>query len=173
MNRAYWFTGLSGAGKTTIGRLWYEKLQEAGEAAVFLDGDELREVFCDDLGYTEADRRKSAMRNARLCALLAGQGITVVCCTISMFDSVREWNRKNIPGYFEVYVKASMETLRRRDQKGLYSRGEKDVAGIHFQVEEPKWPDLVLENDGWKTPEEQVEILAQSIINISQEDKLS
>lgn len=156
----YFFTGLSGAGKTTIGRLWYEKLRESGEPAVFLDGDELRQVFGDDLGYTEADRRKSAMRNARLCALLARQGLTVVCCTISMFDSVRAWNRKNIPGYFEVYVKASMDTLRSRDQKGLYSRGDRDVAGVHFQVEEPKRPDLILENDGQKTPEEQVEQIA-------------
>lgn len=156
----YFFTGLSGAGKTTIGRLWYEKLRESGEPAVFLDGDELRQVFGDDLGYTEADRRRSAMRNARLCALLARQGLTVVCCTISMFDSVRAWNRENIPGYFEVYVKASMETLRSRDQKGLYSQGDRDVAGVHFQVEEPKRPDLILENDGQKTPEEQVEQIA-------------
>ena len=158
MNRAYWFTGLSGAGKTTIGRLWYEKLQEAGETAVFLDGDELRQVFGGDLGYTEADRRKSAMRNARLCALLAKQGITAVCCTISMFDSIRQWNRENIPGYFEIYVKASMDTLRQRNQKGLYCDGQ-DVAGIHFQVEEPKTPDLILENDGQQTPEKQIQLL--------------
>lgn len=159
MNRVYWLTGLSGAGKTTIGRLWYEKLKAAGEAVVFLDGDELRQVFGDDLGYTEEARRRSAMRNARLCALLAKQGIKVVCCTISMFDSVRDWNREHIPGYFEVYVKASLDTLRRRDQKGLYSGADQDVAGIHFQVEEPKTPDLVLENDGQRTPEEQVLLL--------------
>ena len=159
MNRTYWFTGLSGAGKTTIGRLWYEKLREAGKTAVFLDGDELRQVFGGDLGYTEADRRKSAMRNARLCALLAKQGIMVVCCTISMFDSVRQWNRENIPGYFEIYVKASMDTLRQRNRKGLYGVGGQNVAGIHFQVEEPKTPDLILENDGQKTPEEQIRLL--------------
>ena len=152
MHKVYWLTGLSGAGKTTIGRLWYEKLKAAGEPAVLLDGDELRQVFGDDLGFTEADRRKSAMRNARLCALLAKQGITVVCCTISMFDSVRAWNRENIAGYFKVYVKASMETLRQRDQKGLYSSGEQDVAGVYFQAEEPRTPDLILE-------EEQVSIL--------------
>ncbi len=159
MNRVYWIPGLSGAGKTTSGRMWYEKLRELGISAVFLDGDELRQVFGDDLGFTEADRRKSAMRNARLCALLAKQGLTVVCCTISMFDSIRDWNRENIPGYFEVYVKVAMDILRRRDQKGLYSRGDGNVAGIHFQVEEPKHPDLVLENDGKKTPEEQVGLL--------------
>lgn len=168
MGHVYWITGLSGAGKTTIGRLWYEKLKSEGGNAVFLDGDELRQVFGDDLGYTEADRRKSAMRNARLCALLSKQGLTVVCCTISMFDSVRAWNRENIPGYFEVYVKVSEETLRRRDQKGLYSRGDRDVAGVHFQVEEPKSPDLILENDGCMPPEKQVSILLSAIKNMKE-----
>ena len=161
--KVYWLTGLSGAGKTTIGRLWYEILREQGETAVFLDGDELRQVFGDDLGYTEDERRKSAMRNARLCGLLARQGLIVVCCTISMFDDVRSWNRENIPGYFEVYVKATMETLRSRDQKGLYSQADRNVAGIHFRVEEPKHPDLILENDGQKTPAEQVAIMLTAI----------
>lgn len=155
----YWLTGLSGAGKTTLGRLWHEELKALGRTAVFLDGDELRRVFGDDLGFTEADRRRSAMRNARLCALLGRQGLDVVCCTISMFDSVREWNRANIPGYFEVYVKASMDVLRRRDQKGLYSGGGGNVAGVSLRVEEPKRPDLILENDGQKTPAEQIAIL--------------
>lgn len=100
------------------------------------------------------------MRNARLCALLAMQGITVICCTISMFDSVREWNRSNIPDYFEVYIKVSLETLRRRDQKCLYSQAQADVAGIHVQVEEPKNPDLILENDGDRTPEEQIKLIS-------------
>lgn len=157
MGRVYWITGLSGAGKTTIGKLWYEYLKSGNPAVVFLDGDMLRQVFGDDLGYTESDRRKSAMRNARLCALLSYQGIDVVCCTISMFDSVREWNRANIPDYCEIYVRVTMDTLRERNQKGLYTLADRDVAGIHFEIEEPKHPDLVLDNNGELTPQEQVE----------------
>lgn len=158
--KTYWLTGLSGAGKTTIGRLWYERLRNAGEAAIFLDGDELRQVFGGQMGYTLEDRRKAAMNYARLCALLSRQGLTVVCCTISMFDSVRTWNRENIPGYVEVYIKASMETLRRRDQKGLYSVGAQNVAGIDFQVELPEAPDLILNNDGEESPEDQIAYLS-------------
>ena len=158
--KTYWLTGLSGAGKTTIGRLWYKKLRQSGVTAVFLAGDELRQVFGGSLGYSLEDRQKMAMNYARLCALLSKQGLTVVCCTISMFDSVRAWNRENIPGYVEVYIEASMETLRRRDQKGLYSTGKQNVAGVDFQVELPKAPDLILDNNGEKSPEEQVAILA-------------
>ena len=168
MGTVYWITGLSGAGKTTIGKLFYNYLKEQCPNTVFFDGDTLRKVFGDDLGYTEEERRKCAMRYARLCAMLEEQGMNVICCTISMFDSVRQWNRENIHNYREIYVRVSMNTLRARDQKGLYSgmtsETEREVAGIHFQVEMPKNPDLVLDNDGEVTPEEQVERIVRSFL---------
>ena len=168
MGIVYWITGLSGAGKTTIGKLFYDYLKEQYPNTVFFDGDTLRKVFGDDLGYTEEERRKCAMRYSRLCAMLEEQGINVVCCTISMFDSVRQWNRENIHNYREIYVRVSMDTLHARDQKGLYSgttsEPEKDVAGIHFQVEMPKNPDLILDNDGEVTPEEQMERIVRNFL---------
>lgn len=163
MSTVYWITGLSGAGKTTIGKLLYAKIKEGHPNTVFLDGDTLRKVFGEDLGYSKEERRKCAMRYSRLCAMLQEQGMNVICCTISMFDSVREWNRKNIHNYKEIYVKASMEILQKRDQKGLYSgiteEKQKEVVGIHMEIEEPKCPDLILKNDGERTPEEQVELV--------------
>ena len=165
-NRVYWLTGLSGAGKTTIGRLWRDELRNMGQTVIFLDGDEMRSVFGVGLGFSGADRRKLAESYGRLCALLAGQGVTVVCCTISMFHSVRAWNRANIPGYYEVYIKASMETLRRRDQKGLYSQNADNVAGVGLQVELPDAPDLVLDNNGDKTPEQQVARLRAAALGL-------
>ena len=161
MGVVYWITGLSGAGKTTIGKLFYQKMKQAFPNTVFLDGDIMREVFGADLGYMESERRKCAMRYARLCDMLQKQDLNVICCTISMFESVREWNREHIENYREIYIKVSMDTLQRRDQKGLYSGNtkekEKDVMGIQIAFEEPMHSDLVLENDGNITPEEQVE----------------
>lgn len=163
MSAVYWITGLSGAGKTTIGKILYEKMRETYPNTVFLDGDTMRKVFGDDLGYTREERIKCAMRYSRLCAMLEEQDLNVICCTISMFDCVRDWNRENIRNYREVYVKVSMETLLKRDQKGLYSgttaEKKKEVAGVHVEIEEPKHPDLVLENDGDRTPEEQADLV--------------
>ncbi len=165
MGTVYWITGLAGAGKTTIGKLLYDKMKEEYPNTVFLDGDMLRKVFGDDLGYTKEERRKCAMRYSRLCAMLQEQGMNVICCTISMFDSVREWNRKNISGYKEIYVKVSMDTLRIRNQKGLYSAmtdgKNEDVVGIHMKMEEPKHPDLILLNDRGSTLEEHLKDILQ------------
>lgn len=170
MAYVYWITGLSGAGKTSIGKLLYEKMKPKYPNTVFLDGDVLREVFGNDLGYTRGERIKCAMRYARLCKMLQEQDMNVICCTISMFDTVRDWNRRNIRNYREIYVKVSMGELTRRNQKGLYAvsvetfmekraeEGQKDtnspemenqpVAGIQVAVEEPKNPDMILENEG-------------------------
>ena len=169
MSDVYWLTGLSGAGKTTIGTLWYEYVKGIFPNTVLLDGDMLRQVFLDDLGYTQEERRKSAMRNANLCKMLSEQGIHVICCTISMFDEVRKWNRENIENYHEIYVKTSFEVLKKRDQKGLYTKAkegrEKNLVGIHISLEEPKNPDLILYNDGEKTPQEQVELLKDQFLH--------
>lgn len=164
MGEVYWITGLSGAGKTTIGKLFYLKLKREYPNTVFLDGDIMRDVFGADIGYSEAERRKCAMRYSRLCDMLQKQDLNVVCCTISMFDAVREWNREHISNYKEIYIKVSMDTLYRRDQKGLYSGNtlekEKEVTGIQIPFEEPQNPNLVLENNGDRTPEEQAERIA-------------
>jgi adenylylsulfate kinase-like enzyme len=155
----YWFTGLAGAGKSTIAFLFFSRLRKIRPPAVFLDGDVLRRAIAEDLGYTRADRRKSAMRNARLCKLLSDQGFDVVCATISMFHECRRWLRRNAPGYREIYVRAPIAVLRERNKKGLYGkrRSRSQVAGIDFPVEEPQSPDVTIENDGRRKPERIVE----------------
>ncbi|GFN30754.1 adenylyl-sulfate kinase [Paenibacillus xylaniclasticus] len=154
----YWITGLSGSGKTTIGSLLRDRLKERGRSVVLLDGDALREAFGNDLGYTEEERRRSAMRNARLCLLLSEQGIDVVCATISMFHACREWNRQHMEFYREIYLRVSLDTLIKRNQKGLYfealNGGNQEVAGITMVIEEPREPHLVVDNEGGLTPEQ-------------------
>lgn len=148
----YWITGLAGAGKTTIGnRLFYE-LRKDNPNVILLDGDVLKNIVSDNLGYSDSDRRKRAMKYAALCRTLTNQGLIVICCTIAMYDEVREYNRQHNKGYIEVFLDVPVSVLQQRDQKGMYSRFKsgkaQNLAGFDVEVEYPKHPDLVLKNDG-------------------------
>lgn len=161
LGRVFWITGVTGAGKTTVGSRLHRRLLEAQRNAVFLDGDALREAISSDLDYTIEGRRDSATRNARLCRMLALQGLDVVCSTISLLHDVHRWNRENIPGYCEIFLRVPQSELERRDSKGIYGRvrrGEqKHVIGIDIPAEEPLQPDLVLDNWGDFSPDLAVE----------------
>ena len=158
--RLYWITGLSGAGKTTIGTALYNKIREKKSNVCILDGDKLRDVYHGVFGYTESERRKDALCTAKLCNLFTAQGIDVICCTISMYDSVRDWNRANNEKYTEIYLKVTMETLVKRDKKGLYSSKADNVVGVNQSMEEPKHPDVLINNDG----QEKVEDIVNKIL---------
>lgn len=158
----YFFTGLSGAGKTTIGGLFHQRLKATKPNVVLLDGDEIRVAFGEDVGYTNDERLRWAGRIFRVCKLLSAQGIDVVVCSIAMYENVRRWNRENIPNYKEIYIKVSKNTLMQRNQKGLYTAG-KNVVGIDLPFDEPQNPDIVLHNDGERTPLELVEQLERAL----------
>ena len=162
----YWFTGLSGAGKSTIGRQFYEQAKTERTAIVWLDGDELRDVLGTNGGYSLDERKATAYRYARLCKLLSDQGVDVVCCTISMFEEVRAWNRANIDFYREIYIKVPLDVLVERDQKQLYSRALRgevaNVMGVDLPFEEPVSPDLVILNDGAQSVDQIVQLIRQS-----------
>mgnify|MGYP000144454013 CR=1 FL=1 len=152
----YWLTGLAGAGKTTLGHLLFEEIRTRRPQSVFLDGDVLRKVFDIEGGTKPAERLQLAMRYARLCRDLTAQDIDVVCCTISLFPEVWNWNRENIPSYREIYVRVPMDVLKQRDKKGLYSSAEsgevQNVVGVDLPFNEPVNPDLIVDNDGTSDP---------------------
>jgi adenylylsulfate kinase len=151
--RVILITGLSGAGKSSLGREVVARLRAGGEAVVMLDGDELREVFgavgANAQNHGRESRLALAMQYGRLCRVIAAQGLTVVTATISLFNEIHEWNRATLPGYFEVYLKVPIDELRRRDPKGIYRRfdaGElTHVAGLDLPIDEPEAADWVVE----------------------------
>ena len=148
--RVVWITGLSGSGKSTLATEVVGQLRALRNDVIRLDGDELREVFAAEsikLQRHDRDGRLMlAMQYASLCRLLSMQGFTVVIATISMFREVYAWNRANVPGYFEVYLKVPIEELRRRDPKGIYRRFDAgdllNVAGLDLPVDEPEQADF-------------------------------
>lgn len=162
----YWVTGLSGAGKTTIGTIMFNRLKEKKNNIVRLDGDNLRTIFKSS-DYTYEGRKKLGYQYSAMCKMLADQGIDVIICTIAMYDELRQWNRDNIEKYKEIYLEVSIEELIKRDQKGMYSkalRNEMDnVMGINLDYEAPKHPDITVNNSGEKTPEEIVDMIMQEL----------
>lgn len=147
----YWVTGLSGAGKTTVGTKLYNYLKSKKDNVILLDGDVLREIR-DSQDYTLEGRKKLTFLDSLLFKNLTDQGIDVVCCVISMFDDCRDWNRKNIENYKEIYLKVPIDELIKRDQKQLYSRALRkeisNVMGMDLAFEEPKRPDIIIDNSG-------------------------
>lgn len=151
----YFFTGLAGAGKTTIGGLFYERLKARKPDAILVDGDQSRTKngATQKKDYSTEARMKGAFAQMRSCKDYIDQGKDVVLCSISGYEDVRAWARENVENYKEIYVKVTWETLLQRNQKGLYSPGQKDVVGVDLRWDEPKQSDLVIQNDGEESPE--------------------
>jgi adenylylsulfate kinase len=160
--------GMSGSGKTTLGREVVRQWRETTSNVVFLDGDEVREIFNKDRGeqaYTVEGRRRNAERITALCNMLDQQNINVVCSILSIFADMRAENRTRFSRYFEVFMDAPFDVLRQRDLKGLYSayeRGEtSNVVGIDIPFEPPASADMVIDSSG-EDPE--LERLASAIL---------
>ena len=145
-----WLIGLSGAGKSTLAKEIVARANRESNRTVLLDGDVIREIFGNDLGYSMEDRLKNAQRICQLGKFLDSQGFNVVTAILSLFPKSREWNRENIENYYEVFIDSPIENLIERDSKGLYAkykRGEiSEVAGMDIDFPKPEKADLVIKN---------------------------
>jgi len=146
-----WLIGLSGAGKTTLANEIVLGANRMGKKTVLIDGDVIREIFGNDIGYSIEDRILNAERICQLGKFLDEQGVHVVCAILSLFPKTREWNRKNIKNYYEVFIDTPIEDLVDRDSKGIYgkfNRGEiSEVAGMDIDFKVPNNSDLVIKNN--------------------------
>ena len=151
-----WITGMSSAGKTTVGselcRLWRE--EESG--TVHVDGDVVRWIFDSEQGrplaHTMEGRRTNCDRIVRLCEALDSQGLNVVCCILCIFNDVVIANRERFSAYYHVDLSASWDSLRARDKKGLYTGGQWDVAGIDQPCADPALADIQFITDASESP---------------------
>ncbi len=165
-----WFTGLSGAGKSTVANLVERKLVEAGRHTYSLDGDNVRHGLNRDLGFTDADRVENIRRIGEVAKLMADAGLIVTCSFISPFRSERQMVRELMEEgeFIEVFVDTPLEVCIKRDPKGLYKKahaGEiKNFTGFDSPYEAPEAPELHL-HTGELSPENAAEQVIQKLID--------
>lgn len=146
-----WLIGLSGSGKTTLGREMVKQWKHVSPNTVLIDGDEIRHIFSHDKHndcYSTEGRRINAERITSLCEFLDKQNINVVCCILSIFPEMRANNHNRFSHYTEIFMDASMETLQKRDVKGIYAAALNgkmpNVVGIDIPFERPANPDIII-----------------------------
>src|SRR5712664_4828011 len=150
-----WFTGLSGAGKTTLAGALEREMRARGMAVEVLDGDEIRTNLSKGLGFSKEDRDTNIRRIGYVCRLLSRNGVAAISAAISPYREVRDEVRRLVEAdgaaFIEVFVKCPIEVLAERDVKGLYKKalaGElKGFTGVSDPYEEPLAPDVVVETD--------------------------
>jgi adenylyl-sulfate kinase len=152
-----WFTGLSGAGKTTLARLVETELSARGHKVEVLDGDIIRTNLSKGLGFSKEDRDTNIRRIGFVCNLLTRNDVVAIAAAISPYREVREELRRDIGAFVEVYVSCPISVLAERDVKGLYKKalaGEiKNFTGVDDPYESPLAPEVIVETD-IETPEQ-------------------
>ncbi|MDP3980885.1 MAG: adenylyl-sulfate kinase [Chlamydiota bacterium] len=152
-----WFTGLSGAGKSTITEVLERWLKDMGCKVEVLDGDVVRTNLSKGLGFSKEDRDTNIRRIGWVCKVLTRNDVVAIAAAISPYRDVRDEVRREVGSFIEVYVKASLDTCIKRDVKGLYKKalaGEiKEFTGVSDPYEEPHQPEIIADTENF-SPEE-------------------
>jgi adenylylsulfate kinase len=165
-----WFTGLSGAGKSTIAEMLYHELQARGMKTEILDGDVVRQNLSKGLGFSKDDRDLNILRIGFVANLLTRNGVATICCPISPYREARDAVREQIGAFVEIYVHATVEEIAaHRDPKGLYRKalaGEiTNFTGVDDPYEAPEHPELVLDTLQ-ETPQESLRNVLTALMEL-------
>jgi adenylyl-sulfate kinase len=164
-----WFTGMSGAGKSTISHLLEQRLRARGAKVEVLDGDVVRTHLSKGLGFGKDDRDENIRRIGFVCELLSRNGVIAIAAAISPYRAVREELRGRIPNFVEVYVECPLEVLADRDVKGLYKKAMAgdipQFTGISDPYEPPLAPEITVSSSS-ETPEQSLQKIWAALENL-------
>jgi len=161
-----WLTGIPASGKTTLAEGLKNYYEKQGTPVEILDGDEIRKSLSKDLGFSPEDRKEHNRRVIFVAKILARNGVVTLVPLISPYRETREYARKEIPNFVEVWVKTSVEECKKRDPKGLYKKAQageiKNLTGLQAPYEEPQNAELVLDTEK-HTVEESIDMITSTV----------
>ncbi|MEK4031631.1 adenylyl-sulfate kinase [Methylocystis sp. IM3] len=162
-----WFTGLPGAGKSTLAMITEANLMQLGFRTCLLDGDLLRQGLNRDLGFGRADRAESVRRTSEVAKLMTNAGLVAICALVSPFHAERQFARQLLgEDFIEVFVDTPLEICVERDPKNIYRRALRgeltEVTGIDQAYQPPETPELVV-----RTTEQTPHVLAEAIVRFA------
>lgn len=140
----FWITGLSGSGKTTLAKKLFPHILKNCGPSVHLDGDTLRKIL-NLHGYSFRDRLKYSEKYTKIAKVLTDQGINVVFSLVGLMEKPRNWNRKNIKKYIEIYIKSDVKKIINKNKKKIY-KNKKNIVGVNIKPQFPTRPDIIIEN---------------------------
>ena len=162
-----WITGISGSGKTTIASSLIKKYKSVIRNLVNVDGDIVRELFGNDLMYDKKSRITQIKRIQRLCLFLESQNLVVIASALYSDSKLMLWNRENFKNYYEIYLEASLDLVKKRDVKGLYKRYEKglekNIVGLDIPWHIPQNFDLKINMDELPSIEEVIDRITKKL----------
>ena len=156
----FWITGLSGSGKTTISKKIKKKIAKLYGPTLMISGDNLRKMFHFNK-YTYEERLLLGKKFCKFAKFITDQIINLIFACVGMMNTIREWYRKNIDNYVEIYIKSDLSKILKLKKKTLYLRNKKNIVGLDIKPEFPRKPDIVINNNFTKT----VDNLSKELLN--------
>lgn len=156
----FWITGLSGSGKTTIGKKIITKIIKNFGPTILFSGDDIRKIF-NLKKFSRKDRLAYALIYGKFCKYITDNKINVIFSTVSLFHKVRKWNRSNINNYIEIYIQSDINQIIKQKNKFFYKGNYKNIIGKNIKAEYPKSSHITIKNNFNKS----ANVLAKELIN--------
>jgi adenylylsulfate kinase-like enzyme len=144
-----WFKGISGVGKSTLGNYYFKLIKKKHKNFIFIDGDNFRKLFNNDLGYSLYDRNINASRLCNFVKFIQSQKINIVVAANLTSKKFQTWAKKKFHNYVSVYIESELSNLLKRDKKKIY-KNKKDIVGININYHRPINSDIYLKNNSSK-----------------------
>ncbi len=149
----FWITGLSGSGKTRIGKKIKKEIIKNYGPTILFSGDDIRKIF-ELKNYSYAGRMKVVSQYCKICKNISNQNINIIFCVVGLMKKIRDWNSNNIKNYLEIFIKAPVKTLVRKSNKKVYRKKNiNNVVGLDIKPEYPSNPHITIKNDYKKSIE--------------------